>query len=168
MSGPAFRVETLSNSHDRTGFKCGEEALEHYFRYHVTQDVRRHIANCFVAVESSTGTVAGYYTLSATGIPFTSLPAEVTKKLPRYPVLPAVRIGRLAVRMSSQGKRLGSALLADAAARALRAEVAAFVLLVDAKNDKAVQFYHKFGFKFLESAPRTLFLPIETARKALR
>lgn len=77
----------------------------------------------------------------------------------------SVRIGRLAVEQTFQGRGLGAALLADAATRALKADVAAFTLLVDAKNDQAVAFYQHFGFRILASQPRALFLPLMTAQK---
>jgi ribosomal protein S18 acetylase RimI-like enzyme len=95
------------------------------------------------------------------------LPPDETKRLPRYPTVPAVRIGRLAVDLRFQGRGLGAALLADAAARTLKGDAAAFTLLVDAKNDQAVAFYQRFGFRNLASQPRTLFLPLATARKVL-
>lgn len=163
----AFRVEPLAD-HDRSRFACGEEALDRYLRTQVTQDIRRHITNCFVAVESTTGRVAGFYTLSAASIPVRELPEGVSKRLPRYPILPAVRIGRLAIDRDFQGRKLGAALLADAAARAIDAAPASFTLLVDAKNDAAVAFYEHHGFLRLQSHPRTLFLPLATAAKALK
>jgi ribosomal protein S18 acetylase RimI-like enzyme len=158
-----FRLEPLAGEHDRSLFRCGEEALDRYFQMQVTQDVRRHIANCFVAVESATSHVAAYYTMSAASIPLVDLPPEETRRLPRYPTVPAIRIGRLAVDQEFQGRGLGAALLADAATRALRADAAAFTLLVDAKNDLAVAFYQRFGFRTLASRPRTLFLPLASA-----
>jgi ribosomal protein S18 acetylase RimI-like enzyme len=162
-----FSVAALSDAHDRSSFNCGEDALDRYFKTQATQDIRRRVANCFVAVESATGDVAAYYTLSAASIPFVDLPAEETKRLPHYPTLPAIRIGRLAVGKRFQGLGLGSALLADAARRTLQADAAAFTLLVDAKNDQAVAFYQRYGFRALVQQPRTLFLPLATARKAL-
>jgi ribosomal protein S18 acetylase RimI-like enzyme len=60
---------------------------------------------------------------------------------------------------------LGAALLADAAARTIKADAAAFTLLVDEKNDQAVAFYQRFGFRVLASQPNTLFLPLATAQK---
>ncbi len=162
-----FRLELLGGEHERSQFCCGEEALDRYFRTQVTQDIRRHLANCFVAVESASSKIAAYYTISAASIPLDELPPGETKRLPRYPTVPAVRIGRLAVDQRFQGRGLGAALLADAAARALKAEAAAFTLLVDAKDDRAVAFYERFGFRLLASRPRTLFLPLAVARKVL-
>jgi ribosomal protein S18 acetylase RimI-like enzyme len=166
MNAP-FRLEPLAREHRRGMFRCGEEVLDRYFQTQVTQDIRRRIANCFVAVEIATGQIAAYYTISAASIPLVDLPLEETKRLPRYPTVPAVRIGRLAVDQGFQGRGLGAALLADAAARALSSAAAAFTLLVDAKNDPAVAFYQHFGFRILASQPRTLFLPLETARECL-
>jgi len=166
MTVPAFGFETLGAHHDRTAFDCGESALNRYFQRQVTQDIRRRITNCFVAIEVTTGRVAAYYTLSAASIPLVDLPADDTKRLPRYPTLPAVRIGRLAVDRSFQGRGLGEALLMNALHRTLHADVATFTLLVDAKNDQAVAFYQRYGFRPLQSQPRTLFLPLATAQKA--
>lgn len=160
-----FRLEPLGEEHDRSLFRCGDEALDRYFQVQVTQDIRRRIANCFVAVEAVSTQVSAYYTISAASIPLVDLPPGENKRLPRYPTVPAVRIGRLAVDQRFQGRGLGAALLADAASRTLRADAAAFTLLVDAKNDQAVAFYQRFGFRILASQPRTLFLPLATAQK---
>lgn len=126
------------------------------------------MATCFVAVEIDSGQVAAYYTIASASIPTPDLPAEITKRLPRYPTIPAVRIGRLAVDLHFRGRGLGAALLADAIRRVLLAPPAIFALLVDAKDDQAVAFYRHHGFQPLTSHPRTLFLPVATAEKTLR
>jgi ribosomal protein S18 acetylase RimI-like enzyme len=161
-----FRVEALAD-HDRTGFSCRNDALDRYFKTLVTQDIRRHVANCFVAVEAASGALAGYYTIAAAGIPTPDLPPDITKRLPRYPTVPAVRIGRLAIDHRFQGRGLGGALLVDATAKALQEPAAAFALLVDAKDDEAVAFYEHHGCQRFASQPRMLFLPLATAAKAL-
>ena len=92
----AFRVEPLGEAPDRMGFSCGVAALDRYLQTQASQDVRRRISNCFVACDE-TGTIAGYYTFAATGLPLSDLPPEDTKRLPRYALLPAGLIGRLAV-----------------------------------------------------------------------
>jgi ribosomal protein S18 acetylase RimI-like enzyme len=161
-----FRMEPLGEEHERSLFRCGEDALDRYFQTQVTQDIRRRIANCFVAVETATNHVAAYYTISAASVPLVDLPPDESKRLPRYPSVPAIRIGRLAVDQRFQGRGLGAALLADVAIRTSKADAAAFTLLVDAKDDQAVAFYRRFGFRSLASQPRTLFLPLATAQKA--
>jgi ribosomal protein S18 acetylase RimI-like enzyme len=163
----AFRLEALEGCHDRSAFASGEERLDRYFQTQVTQDIRRRITNCFVAIEVATGHVAAYYTIASASILTPDLPPEETKRLPRYPTLPAVRIGRLAVDHRYQGRGLGKALLADATLKALAADPASFALLVEAKNDQSVAFYKRHGFQQLSGLPKTLFLPLATAEKLL-
>jgi ribosomal protein S18 acetylase RimI-like enzyme len=161
-----FRLAPLGAEHHRGSFHCGEETLDRYLQTQATQDIRRHIANCFVAGEAATGSVAAYYTIAAASIPLIDLPPEEAKRLPRYPTLPAVRIGRLAVDQNFQGRGLGGALLMDAARRSIQSPPAVYALLVDAKNEPAVAFYEKFGFRSFAGQPRTLFLPLATAERA--
>jgi ribosomal protein S18 acetylase RimI-like enzyme len=131
-------------------------------------DVRRYIANCFVASPVPGNAIAGYTTLSAASIPMTGLAAEQARKLPRYPVLPAALIGRLAVDRRYQGRQLGAALVCDAIARAIRADAAVFALVVDAKDEAAARFYRHHGFAaFSGRAAARLFLPVATARRVV-
>ena len=168
MNSAPFRVEPLADQHQRASFRCGEAALDRYFHTQATQDIRRRIASCFVAVEQSSGLVAAFYTLSAASVALTDLPIAVTKRLPRYPSVPAVRIGRLAVDARFQDRGLGSALLMDAVARTIRNDIAAFALVVDSKSESATEFYRRFGFQPLADQPRSLFLPLATAQRDLK
>lgn len=167
MSAP-FRIEALTPHHDRSAFDCGAEPLNRYFRQQVTQDARRRVTACFVAVEQGRGGVAGYYTVASSSVPLTDLPEEVTKKLPRYPSVPAVRMGRLAVDRQFTGKGLGAAMLADALARSLNAEIAAYALVVDAKDEQAAAFYRHHGFLAFNDNQLALFLPLATAQDPLK
>jgi ribosomal protein S18 acetylase RimI-like enzyme len=158
-------IEPLG-SHDRETFACGVSALDRYFREQVTQDIRRNVTNCFVAVGADSGLIAGYYTLAASSAQFSDLPLDITKRLPRYPALPAVLLGRLAVDQRFRGRGLGAVLLANAALRAIQSAPAVFTLLVDAKDENAVAFYRHHGFASLPSNSRRLFLPTASARAA--
>jgi ribosomal protein S18 acetylase RimI-like enzyme len=166
MSGDAYRVAVFDGTHDRTVFRSGSAPLDNYFQHQVTQDIRRRVAACFVALNVQ-HRVAGYYTLASASVLLSDLPPTTGKKLPRYPSVPAVRMGRLAVDSGFKGQGLGGALLADALDRAARAEIAAFALIVDAKDETAMQFYRYHGFIALPDSPLTLFLPLATARLAL-
>jgi GNAT superfamily N-acetyltransferase len=163
-----FRIEPLGATHDRAGFSCGVAALDRYLHDELaTQDIRRRISHCFVACEA-TGTIAAYYTFAATSFPLSGLPPEEVKRLPRYGVLPAGLIGRLAVDRRFRCLRLGGALVIDAVQRAGGADPAIFALVVDAKDDAAVSFYEHLGFRRFISRPMTLFLSIVTALKAMQ
>ncbi len=139
-----YRIELLGKQ-DRTAFVSGSEALDRYFRERVTQDVRRRVASCFLALDDAES-IAGFYTIAATSLVLDKLPADQAKKLPRYPVVPAVLLGRLAVATDHQGKRLGGALVADALLRATRSEIMAYAMIVEAKDDQATRFYEHLGF----------------------
>lgn len=162
-----FVVRPLAAEHDRAAFSCGVDALDRYFRERVSQDTRRRIATCFVALPAEDSVVAGYYTLAAASVPMSELPEADAKRLPRYPVLPAALIGRLAVDRRYRAQGLGAALLFDAIMRVALAEAAVFAILVDAKDEDALRFYRRFGFTSFASRPMSLFLPVATAMKLL-
>ena len=162
-----FVIEPLSDAHDRATFSCGVPALDRYLANQATQDLRRRTAACFVAIERDTKTVVGYYTLATSSLPLTDIAAATGKKLPRYPLIPAVRIGRLAVTTTHRGMGLGAGLLIDGIVRSFRADLMAFAVVVDAKDDAAAAFYSHHGFTVFTSAPMSLYLPIAEAAKAL-
>lgn len=163
----SFVIAPLSDKHDRLAFSCGVDALDRYVQVQAGQDIRRHIANCFVASPADTHIVAGYYTISAASVPLVDLPERETKRLPRYPVVPAALIGRLAIDRQYRGRGLGAALLFDALERACRSEAAVFAVVVDAKDEQAAAFYQHHGFQRFASRPQSLFLPVATAMKLL-
>jgi GNAT superfamily N-acetyltransferase len=136
--------------------------LDRYLRELALQDVRRRVAGCFVALNDAR-TIVGYYTLAATSVVVDALPSDLTKRLPRYPLVPAVLIGRLAVAKDFQGQGLGRALIFDAAIRTDRLGIGAFAIIIDAKDDGAVAFYKSNGFALIPGESRRLFVPVATA-----
>ena len=162
MSRAPFLLVPLDAAHDRTGFNSDSEPLNRYLREQVTQDIRRRAAACFVALRDGQR-IAGYYTLASASLLLVDLPARTGKKLPRYPTVPAIRMGRLAVDQEFKGQGLGGALLADALDRAVRSEIAAFALIVDAKDEAATAFYRHHGFIALPDS-LSMFLPLATAK----
>ena len=158
-----FRVVPLADTHDRTAFSCGVPALDSYFHQQVSQDMRRRVTSCFVAVAPD-GQLAGFYTLASSSVALSDLLATLAKKLPRYPLVPAVRMGRLAVAVAHHGTGLGAALLANALQRASQSDIAAYALIVDAKNAQAAAFYMHHGLQALPDAERTLFMPLASVK----
>lgn len=160
MSAP-FRLEPLGSGHDRDAFSCGVAALDRYLASQASQDIKRRVSACYVALEVTSGKVVGYYTLAAGSVPLNDLPPALTKRLPRYPSVPAARVGRLAIDQAFQGQKLGGALLADAAVRAARSEAAIFALIVDAKDDGAAAFYRHHGFEPFGGNGLQLIVPLQ-------
>ena len=161
------RFELLARTHDRRTFECGVEALDDWFRMRASQDQRRRVAQVFVAVDDRG--IVGFYSLSMFTLALDSIPAELARKLPRYDAIPAALIGRLARDKRTAGAGIGDLLLADAITRVLGAaeSVAAYAIVVDAKDDRGRAFYEAHGFISLPSRPNRLFLPTETAASAL-
>ena len=114
-----FVSQPLARHHDRLSFRCGAAELDDYLQHRANQDVRRRAAAVFVLVpEDQPQRIAGFYSLSSASIILDELPAELAKALPRYPLVPAVLLGRLARNVNFPG--VGRLLLLDALARSLR------------------------------------------------
>jgi len=122
------------------------------------------MAATFVLVPRD-GTIAGHYTLSSTSVQLAELPVQTVRKLPRYPLVPATLLGRLAVDRRHQGKGYGRFLLADALYRAAQSEIASFAVIVDAKDDSARRFYERESFLPLPEQPMKLFRPMVDIRR---
>lgn len=168
MSSLDIVIEALASHHDRSSFSCGERDLDDWFRRRASQDERRDVARVFVAVDRTLG-IVGFYSLSAYTLALNDLPEAVAKKLPRYDAIPAALIGRLARDVRVRDCDLGGLLLADAVRRILQAahSLAIFAIVVDAKDDRAVDFYTHFGFSSFPARPRRLFMLASVAAAAL-
>ncbi|MGB0087666.1 MAG: GNAT family N-acetyltransferase [Rhodomicrobiaceae bacterium] len=159
-AAPRYIIEPLGKQHDRAAFSCGVEPLDRYFKLQAGQESRRHIANCFVAVDRTDNSIAGFYTLSATSVTFDGLPEGLRKKLPRYPDVPAALVGRLARNLRHRGQGVGRRLIVDAMRRTLAADLAATLLVVDAKDDAALRFYREIGFLDIGPGRSRLYMPV--------
>lgn len=164
---PDLEVESLGSHHDRGGFTCGVESLDRYFRTQASQDVRRKANGVFVLVNPrESNHVLGYYTLCATTLPQGDVPVAARKHIPRYPLVSATLVGRLAVAEARQGQGLGALLLADAVQRAYvsASSVGSSMLVVDAITEQAAAFYEANGFVRLPDSLR-LVLPMQAIGK---
>ena len=156
--------EPLGTQHDRAAFSCGIEPLDRYLKQQASQDIRRRVAAVFVAREPGETAIAGYYTLAAFGIAPTSLPTEITKRLPRYDQFPATRVGRLAVAQRFQGQGLGRLLLMHALDSSFREapKIGAMAVVVDVKDDNARAFYEHYGFQRFPDDGYRIYLTMAT------
>lgn len=168
-AGSRFAIEPLGEKHDRAAFSCGVESLDSYLHKQAGQDARKRAAAPFVATPDG-HTIAGYYTLSQYAIGLDAVPDEVAKKLPRYPMVSATLLGRLAVSSEFRGQGLGETLLMDALHRSLESskQVASAGVIVDSKDEAGATFYRKYGFIELPKIAKRLFLPIGTVEKLFR
>jgi predicted GNAT family N-acyltransferase len=166
---PNYQIVALGPSHERSAFCSGVPELDEYLHHHAGQDAKRRVATPFVLVDTS-GSILGYYILSAYGVRLEALPSAISKRLPRYPLIPATLLGRLAVSSAARGRRLGKLLLMDALHRSWRntAAVASVGVVVDALDDAARSFYLHHEFIPLLDHPDRLFLAMATIEKAFQ
>ena len=151
--------EPLRSTMERAAFACGEPALDAYLHRQARQDMDRAFATVIAAcADTDPDKIVGYYTLNAASIPLTDIPEDARKKMPRYSSVPAVCLGRLAMSREHQGKRMGTLLLIDALARSCRTELAWAVFFVDAKHDRAGDFYQKMMFQPFQDRPNSFWM----------
>jgi predicted GNAT family N-acyltransferase len=160
-----FFVEVLGTDHRRDAFDCGHDALNRYLQTQARQEMARDVAIVYVLVPADQpASIAGYYSLSSTAVRLSDWPDATRKWLPRYPLVPATLIGRLAIDRAYRGVRLGERLLIDALRRSLTASqsVASMAVIVDAKDAASAAFYARYGFVTFPDQPLRLFLPMKT------
>lgn len=163
----AWHEVALARKHNRQEFDCGTQELNDYLRKYARQNHEAGGAKTFVAVEpAQPETILGYYTVSPASLEFARTPASVSKGLGRYDV-PVYLLGRLAVDTRWQDMGLGGQLLSAAMARCMQVaqEVGGVALLIDAKDERAAQWYARFGAVPTPDAPLTLVLPFATFAK---
>ncbi|HEY6350445.1 MAG TPA: GNAT family N-acetyltransferase [Candidatus Angelobacter sp.] len=161
-----YRIEPLGNRHQRNAFSCGVQALDRYLQRQAAQDISKRVAAVFVLTPDGE-TIAGYCTLSAHVVNLPDLPENVAKKLSRYPKVPATLLGRLAVNTNFRGQGIGELLLLDAFRRVLAStrEIASAMIVVDAKDENARNFYLHHDFVPLPTQPNRLFYTVKAIEK---
>lgn len=165
-----LRIVPLASTHDRASFSCGVDSLDAYLKTQAGQDVRRKVNAVFVLIAPNSPTrVLGYVTLCATALTQGNIPEPTRKHIPRYPLVSATLIGRLAVAKEQQGRGLGGILLAHALRKAYESasSVGSCMVIVDAIDEHAAGFYAAHGFVRLPESMR-LILPMRTIEKLLR
>ncbi|MGH2559789.1 MAG: GNAT family N-acetyltransferase [Thermomicrobiales bacterium] len=160
MADARYRFELLGPHHHRADFSCGVELLDRYLRERAGQDVRSHMAAVHVMHDTEADRIAGFYTLSCAGINPPDLPDAIVRKLPRYPALPAILLGRLALDARYQGQGLGKLLLIHALqlAHEFSEHIGAMAVIVDAKDEDTSRFYQQYDFEPFTSIEGRLYL----------
>ncbi len=156
-----------SERHDRDRFTCGQSDLDEFLQRFAMQQMRKNLTVVRVLVDSERPSeILGFYSLSGAQIEISSLHESERKTLPRYP-LPCFRMGRLACGSEHQGRGIGRALIGLAVSRCVEAKthVAAFALIVDAKDESARAFYSHYGFVQMMDSPMSLYLPLAALPK---
>ncbi len=153
-----------SRKHIRSGFYCGKDSLNNYIQNQASQDLKRRVSTVFVLINEPDVNVLAYYTLCSYTVEIKDLDEAWAKRLPRYPLLPAILLGRLAVDNRQKGNGFGELLLIDALKKSLdvSAQVASCAVIAEALDENALSFYLKYGFQQFKQAPLKLYLPMKS------
>lgn len=159
-----YEISKLSKSHKKNNFNSGSNQLDAYLKIQASQDIKKNVSVAYALTLAGSTDVIGYYTLSTISIDASEIPDDAIKSLPRYPLLPGLLLGRLAVDSNHQGKGIGAHLLIDALNRtsSISNQVGIIALIVDAKDESAAKFYKHYGFIDFPSNKLKLFLPTTT------
>ncbi len=139
-------IEEITRQHKRKSFDCGVTELNQFLQQQARQKTVKHISKTYVACNDSDRVgIMGYYTLTGYSIT-TPLSHRNYKNYP-HP-LNAVKLARLAVDSSHQGKRLGERLLINAIYRTalVAQQISAIGLFVDPMTVQVIPFYQQYGF----------------------
>ena len=160
--------ERLGGRHDKASFESGTSELDFYLKNQAGQDIRRSLTSVFVLTQKS-GRIIGYYTLSQASLTVNEFPDNISKKLPPKRSVPCTLLGRLALDQRYRGQGYGRALLLHALKKAalVSEEVAAYAVIVDAKDIQAKEFYLRHAFIELKNQPLRLFIPLRGLREVI-
>jgi GNAT superfamily N-acetyltransferase len=149
----------ITSAHDVRNFDCGNAALNEFLIKYALANTSAGLARTFVTTPLDQANVVGYFSLAAGSVERESAPDRVVKGTPRQPI-PVVLLARLAVDLRYQGQRVGDGLLKHALLKIVEASHAIGIraVLVHAKDQKAVDFYSRYGFVPSPSNPFHLML----------
>ncbi len=138
---------------DRTGFDCGRESLNTWFRRHAWNNQHANVSRINVVCDPQSGRIMGYVSLSAGHIERAYLPKSAQRNRPD-PV-PIFLLGQLAIDLEFQGRGYSRSLLLFALTTALRSSqnIGSFGVLTHPLDDEVRAFYRKFGFENLPFDP---------------
>ena len=159
-----FQIQLLDKKHSKKHFSCGIHELDKFLKEQASQHMKKRITTTYVLTEDNDLVVKGYYSLSSYGVNINDLPKSVTQQFPKYPMVPATMLGRLAISTECQGLGIGEYLLVSALKMSyeISQHQGSVCVCVDAINQRAINFYKKYGFIEFEDINKRLFISMKT------
>lgn len=170
MTLPAWREEPIAKAHDRRSFDCGDADMNDFLQRFARQSHEQNASKTFCAIdEAAPKRILGFYTIAPASVDYAAVPPAMTRGLAQHEV-PGFRLARLATDKDVAGQGLGGQLLAAAALRCLRIadKAGGRLLIIDAKSERAADWYAGFGAEALEDKALTLVMPLLTFAADLR
>lgn len=166
-------VELSKSKHDRNSFDCGEQELNTFIKTQAAKHMQAGISRTMVLPSAhpllnQQFAICAFYSVAPSAISRETLPTQLAKKLPKYPV-PVFLLAQLAVHKEFHGARLGKVNLIRALKYLWEVNhyMRAYAVVVDCLTDSAQAFYTKFGFDVLcdHNGLIRMFLPMKTVEQ---
>src|SRR5262245_43266495 len=164
LGGRLLPPSAINQNHDLSQFHSGNDILDDWLRFRALKSEGRS-ARTYVVAQGRL--VVAYYCISTGAEKRANIPAKLTRNMPE--AVPLIILGRLAVDVNCQGKKIGAGMLKDALQRSLQISKIAGsrAVIVHAIDQNAMAYYLKYGFLEFPNGTKTMFLPMETIEKAL-
>jgi predicted N-acetyltransferase YhbS len=158
--------EPLDRSHDLSSFSSGTATLDDWLRRRALANQESGATRTFVVCAEENRVVA-YYALASGGVAGVHASGRFRRNMPDP--IPVAILARLAIDLSCQRQRLGTALVQDAARRVMNAANTLGIrgILVHAISDDARTFYAAMGFNPSPLDPMTLTISLADLRLAI-
>lgn len=165
-----MEIEPLNKDHERNGFDCGNNDLNNFLKKSARQAAEKGLSRTFVLTDGEKNKIYGFVSVTPCSVNAEDIPERQRKKYPPQHGVPAIRLARMGVDVGEQKKGYGELLLTEA--MSITAQIAdaagGIGLFVDAKDDKAKEFYEKYGFEVTNPfKPMLLFMPLASIQKSL-
>lgn len=170
MTLPPWHEEPIGKLHNRASFDCGDAQMNDFLRRFARQSHEQNASKTFCAIDDAApNRILGFYTVAPSALSHDAVPAAMTRGLARHEVS-GFKLARLATDRAVAGQGLGGQLLVAAALRCLRlaGEGGGILLIIDAKSERAGNWYASYGAEPLSGKPLTLVIPLSTFASDLR
>lgn len=158
-------VERLRAAHDIDAFSCGNEDLDLWLRHAAPTADRAGTARVYVHLDDTR--IIGYFALLPHHVRRAHIPPGIGRGAPD--TIPGFLLARLAVAEDLHGGGRGGQLLALALKKILDAIIigGGRLIIVDAIDEAAADFYRHHGFKPTPADPARLVMKASTAAASL-
>ena len=145
-----------------SSFNCREESLNTWLRIKAARNEKSGASRTYI-VQTPTGMVAGYFSLSSSNLCHADVKALFRRNMPNP--IPVILLGRLAVDSRFERKGLGKSMLRTAILYAREASITIGVsaLVTESISAEAKKFYLQNGFKEAVPESSLLLFPLHSA-----
>ena len=161
-----LRVEPLRASHMIDRFACGKKPLDDWLKQHA-RNAAGQGTRTYVLVDNENEAVVGYFAIAPHLLERETVPPQIGRGAPSQ--IPAILLAKLALDQSSQGTGLGRQLLVRALEKIVDVAKRAGgkLVVVDAIDDEAAEFYEHHDFTPIPGNPHRLVLKVSTVAREL-